>query len=150
MRRIRNATLAVACFTWLAMAQKVEYQYDKGIAFSKLRTFGWVPTEGSPGVNRITAVNIMNLVNTQLAQKGLVAARDGQTPDLYVGFRTSARPGTLVIDIYNPTQRQLIWRGTASNTLNLGSNADKNYSNLHRTVEKLLKPFPPPVKKQRL
>ena len=24
---------------------------------------------------------------------------------------------------------------------------DKNYNNLHRTIEKLLKPFPPPVKK---
>ncbi len=154
MRRIRNATLAVVCFTSLATAQKVEYQYDKGTAFSKLRTYGWVAIDDGPGINRITAVNIMNLVNSQLAQKGLVAAKDGQTPDLYVGFQTSLGPdistagtGTLVIDIYNPTQRQLIWRGTAINTLNLGSNADKNYINLHRAVEKLLKPFPPPGKK---
>jgi hypothetical protein len=147
MRRIRNAALAVACFTQLAMAQKVEYQYDKGTAFSNFRTYDWVATDGSSGINRITAVNIMNLVNTQLAQKGLVAPRHDQTPDLYVGFQTKADPRTLIIDIYNPTQRQLIWRGTASNSLNLGSNADKNYNNLHRTIEKLLKPFPPPVKK---
>ena len=147
MRRIRNATLAVVCFTQLTMAQKVEYQYDKGAAFSKFRTYDWVPTDGSAGINRITAVNIMNLVNTQLAQKGLVAPRHDQTPDLYVGFQAKADPGTLIIDIYNPTQRRLIWRGTATSTLNLGSNADKNYNNLHRTIEKLLKPFPPPVKK---
>ena len=129
------------------MAQKVAYQYDKGAAFSKFRTYDWVPTDGSDEINRITAVNILNLVNGQLAQKGLVAPRHDQTPDLYVGFQAKADPGTLIIDIYNPTQRRLIWRGTATSTLNLGSNADKIYNNLHRTIEKLLKPFPPPVKK---
>ena len=150
MRGIRNATMAVVCVTQLAMAQKMEYQYEKGTAFSKFRTYGWVATNGCSGVNRITAVNIMNMVNAQLAQKGLVAAKDDQTPDLYVGVQTNADPGTLVIDIYNPTRRHVIWRGTATNTLNLGSNADKSYNNLHRTIEKLLKPFPPaapPVKK---
>jgi hypothetical protein len=147
MRRIGNATLAAVCFAQLAMAQKVEYQYDKGTAFSKFRTYDWVATGGSSGINRITAVSIMNLVNTQLAQKGLVAPRHDQTPDLYVDFQAKADPGTLVIDIYNPTQRQLIWRGTATNTLNLSSNADKNYNDLHRTIEKLLKPFPPSVRK---
>jgi hypothetical protein len=147
MRRIRNVTAAVACFISLATAQKVEYQYDKGIAFSKLRTYGWVAIEGSSGVNRITAVNIMNLVNTQLAQKGLVAARDYQTPDVYVAIQTSAGPGKLVIDLYHPTERQLIWRGTVTSALRLSSNADKNYNNLHRAVEKVLKPYPPPVKK---
>jgi hypothetical protein len=147
MGRIRNATLAVVCFAQLAMAQKVEYQYDKGTAFSKFRTYDWIATGGNSGINRITAVNIRNLVNMQLAQKGLVAPRHDQKPDLYVDFQAKAAPGTLIIDIYNPTQRQLIWRGTATNTLNLSSNADKNYTNLHRTIEKLLKPFPPPVRK---
>jgi hypothetical protein len=147
MRRVRNATLAVVCLIQLAMAQRVEHQYDKGTAFSKFRTYDWVATDGSSGINRITAVNIMNLVNTQLAKKGLVAPRHNQIPDLYVGFQTEADPGTLIIDIYRPTERKLIWRGTATNTLNLGSNADKNYNNLHRTIEKLMKPFPPPGKK---
>lgn len=145
--RIRNALLAAVCFTQLAMAQKLEYQYDKGTPFSKFRTFDWVATEGCSGINRITSLNIMNMVNAQLAQKGLVAARDDQTPDLYVGVQTNPDPGTLVIDIYHPTQRQVVWRGTAINSLTLGGNADKNYNNLHRTIEKLLKPFPPPAKK---
>ena len=139
--------LVVVCSARLAMPQKVEYQYDKGTPFSKFHTFDWVATDGCSGINRITAVNIMNIVNAQLAQKGLVAARDDQTPDLYVGVQTNADPGTLVIDIYHPTRRQMVWRGTAINSLNLGSNADKNYNTLHRTIEKLLKPFPPPAKK---
>jgi hypothetical protein len=145
MRRIRNATLFVVGFAQLAMPQKVQYQYEKGTAFSKFRTYDWVAGGAGSGINRITAVNIMNMVNMQLAQKGLVAPRHDQTPDLYVDFQAKADPGTLIIDIYNPTQRRLIWRGTATNTLNLSSNADKNYDNLHRTIEKLLRPFPPPV-----
>ena len=55
--------------------------------------------------------------------------------------------GTLVIDIYNPAQKQLIWRGTATHTLNPSGNADKNYNNLQKAIEKLLKPFPPQLKK---
>jgi hypothetical protein len=55
--------------------------------------------------------------------------------------------GTLVVDIYDPTQKQLIWRGiTAAKTLNPSSNPDKSYKNLEHAVSKLLKDFPPKIK----
>jgi hypothetical protein len=54
--------------------------------------------------------------------------------------------GTLVVDMYDPTQKQLIWRGTATKTLNPSSNPDKNYKNLEHAVSKWLKVFPPKIK----
>jgi hypothetical protein len=174
MRRMRNTILAILCCSALALAQKVVYQYDRAMDFSNFHTYKWVTIQGSSGISQITATNIVNLVNTQLAQKGLMPVMGDQAPDLYVGFQTSVTAqqqlnwfnsggpwmgsfgqaststidtGTLVIDIYNPAQKQLIWRGTATNTLNPSSNADKNYNNLQKAIEKLLKPFPPQVKK---
>jgi hypothetical protein len=49
--------------------------------------------------------------------------------------------GTLVIDLFDTKTKQLIWRGTASDTLS--NNSNKNIENLNKGVEKLLKKFPP-------
>jgi Domain of unknown function (DUF4136) len=174
MRRMRNTILAIVCFGALVLAQQVVYQYDRAVDFSGFHTYKWVTIQGNPQISQITAANIVNLVNTALAEKGLTPVMGGQVPDLYVGFQASVAQqqqlnwfnsggawkggfgsattetfdaGTLVIDIYNPAQKQLIWRGTATNTLNPSSNAGKNNNNLQKAIEKLLKPFPPSVKK---
>jgi hypothetical protein len=49
--------------------------------------------------------------------------------------------GTLIIDLYDTKTKQLIWRGTASDTLS--NNANKNTKNLDKGVEKMFKKFPP-------
>jgi Domain of unknown function (DUF4136) len=49
--------------------------------------------------------------------------------------------GTLVIDLFDTKTKQLIWRGTSSDTLS--NNSNKNIQNLDKGVEKLFKQFPP-------
>jgi hypothetical protein len=49
--------------------------------------------------------------------------------------------GTLIVDLYDTKTRQLIWRGSACDTLS--SNSNKNIKNLDKGVEKLFKKFPP-------
>jgi hypothetical protein len=49
--------------------------------------------------------------------------------------------GTVVIDLFDTKTKQLIWRGTSSDTLS--NNSDKNIKNLDKGVEKLFKQFPP-------
>ncbi len=49
--------------------------------------------------------------------------------------------GTLVIDLYDAKTKQLIWRGSAQDTLS--DNAAKNEKNLDKGVAKMFKPFPP-------
>jgi hypothetical protein len=62
--------------------------------------------------------------------------------------QTSTIPvGMLVLDIYDPGRKQLVWRGDASKTIDLKKDPDKNYKNLQKTVAKLLKNYPPEPKK---
>src|SRR5882724_520663 len=49
--------------------------------------------------------------------------------------------GTLVIDLFDAKTKQLIWRGTSSDTLS--NNSDKNIKNMDKDVEKMFKQFPP-------
>jgi hypothetical protein len=51
--------------------------------------------------------------------------------------------GTLVLRIYDPIKKRLVWRGSVMKTLNPGKDPDKNYRNLEKAIAKLLKNFPP-------
>jgi hypothetical protein len=55
--------------------------------------------------------------------------------------------GSLVVDMYDPTSKQLVWTGTATKTLNPSSNQEKNQHDLDKAVAKLLKNYPPSQKK---
>ena len=58
--------------------------------------------------------------------------------------QTSTIPiGTLVVGLYDPARKQLIWRGDASKTVDLKKDPNKNYSNLRKAVVKLFKNYPP-------
>jgi Domain of unknown function (DUF4136) len=54
------------------------------------------------------------------------------------------KEGTLVVDMYNATTKQLIWRGSAEDTLS--SKAENNEKNLDKGVAKMFKKFPPQAK----
>ena len=171
MKMIRIVVLVVACFSGLAPAQKIATQYNRAANFSQFHTYRWITITGSSAPNQITAENIVNVINAQLAQKGLVQTT--ANADLLVGYQTSINQqqqlnwfndggpwmggigqattstidaGTLVFDVYDPTQKQLIWRGTATKTLNPSNNPDKHSKNLEHAVSKLLKDFPPKIK----
>jgi hypothetical protein len=53
--------------------------------------------------------------------------------------------GTLVIDLYDASSKQLIWRGSASDTLS--DKSETNIKNLDKGVQKLFNHFPPGEKK---
>jgi len=63
----------------------------------------------------------------------------GETSTIYVG--------QLGLDMYDPAQKQLMWRGSASKTLDTKAKPEKQKKNLDKAVAKLLKNFPPPPKK---
>ena len=63
----------------------------------------------------------------------------GSTSTIYVG--------ELTVDIYTPAPQALIWRGVASKTLDANAKPDKQQKNLAKAVAKLLKNYPPPIKK---
>jgi hypothetical protein len=49
--------------------------------------------------------------------------------------------GTVVVDLFDTKTKQLIWRGSSTDTLS--NNSDKNIKNLDKGVEKMFKNFPP-------
>jgi hypothetical protein len=49
--------------------------------------------------------------------------------------------GTLVVDLFDTKTKQLLWRGSSSDTLS--NNSNKNIKNLDKGVEKMFKKFPP-------
>jgi hypothetical protein len=63
----------------------------------------------------------------------------GQTSTIYVG--------QLALDIYAAANKTLIWRGAASKTLDEKAKPEKQQKNLDKAVAKLLKNYPPMVKK---
>jgi hypothetical protein len=63
----------------------------------------------------------------------------GETSTIYIG--------QLTLDMYDPTQKKLVWRGIASKTLDAKAKPEKQKKNLDKATEKLLKNFPPKPKK---
>lgn len=51
--------------------------------------------------------------------------------------------GTLVLDMYDPSTKQLVWTGRATKTLDPSANPEKNQRNLDKAMQKLLKNYPP-------
>jgi hypothetical protein len=58
--------------------------------------------------------------------------------------QTSTIPvGTLLVDLYDPAKKQLVWRGDGTKTIDLKKDPDKNYRNLQKAMTKLFKNYPP-------
>jgi hypothetical protein len=59
----------------------------------------------------------------------------GSTSTIYIG--------TLVVDMYESAKQDLVWRGTASKTIDSKAKPEKQQKNLRKAVHKLLKNYPP-------
>jgi hypothetical protein len=54
--------------------------------------------------------------------------------------------GMLVLDMYDPAAKQLVWRGKASKTIDENAKPDKRQKNLAKAAAKMLKNYPPKSK----
>jgi len=158
-----------------ARAQDVTYNYAQGTDFSKYKTYKWIDIPGAEQPNQILDQQIRQSIDSQLAAKGFTKS-DSDTADLYVGYQvsitqqqqwnaygmgggfrlgggmatatsTTLQIGTLGFDAYDPATKQLVWRGSATKTLNPPKDPSKRQKNLDKAVAKLLKNFPPPPPK---
>jgi Domain of unknown function (DUF4136) len=154
-------------------AQDVRYNFMPGTDFAKYHTYKWVPIEGGSHPNQIADAEIKSAVDSQLAAKGLTKT-DADNADLLIGYQVAVDKekqwnaysmggarfggmasatsstisnGSLVLDMYDPTTKQLVWTGTATKTLDPSGNQEKNQKNLDKAMAKLLKNYPPPQKK---
>ena len=63
------------------------------------------------------------------------------------GQTTTIHVGELALDMYDPGSKQIVWRGTATKTLDPKAKPEKRQKNLDKGIAKLLKNFPPPPPK---
>ena len=62
----------------------------------------------------------------------------GQTSTIYVG--------QIAVDMYDSANKDLVWRGTASKTIDQTAKPEKQQKNLNKAMAKLFKKYPPVVK----
>ena len=152
--------------------QDVKYNFMRGTDFSKYHTYKWVAIEGASHPNQIMDQEIKQAVDSQLASKGLTKT-DSDKADLFVGYQVAVDQerqwnawgtgrgfgggmgsatsstiniGTLVLDMYDPETKQLVWTGNATKTIDPSSNQEKNMKSLNKAMAKLLKNYPPKQK----
>jgi len=164
------ALIAIVFLTGCSTIQ-VETDYNREVDFSKYKTYRWIPhvkgTEDNPLMNDpLIESHVRNAVNTEMAKKGFTKIEEGH-PDFLMAYYFTARnrvdvthyygywypqtnvyryqEGTLVIDMVDREEKQLIWRGWATGVLEDRSriNDQINYS-----VQKLLKKYPPDARKE--
>jgi hypothetical protein len=168
---IAFAVALMACI--VAQGQDVRYNFMPGTDFSKYHTYKWVAIEGGAHPNQIMDQEIKQAVDSQLASKGMTKT-DGDKADVYVGYQiavdqekqwnaygmgggvrfggmgsatsSTINVGTLVLDMYDPGTKQLVWTGNATKTIDPSSNQEKNMKNLNKAMAKLLKNYPPKQK----
>jgi Domain of unknown function (DUF4136) len=151
-------------------AQDVRYNFMPRTDFSKYRTYKWVNIGGAHP-DQIMDAEIKQSVDSQLASKGMTKT-DSDKADLYIGYQTAVdqeiqwdawgtrafgsgmgswtsspiNVGTLVLDMYDPGTKQLVWTGRATKKIDPSSNHEKNMKNLDKAMAKLLKNYPPKQK----
>jgi hypothetical protein len=158
----------VACT--LTPAQDVTTNSMPGTDFSKYHSYKWVAIEGATQPNQILDAQIKGSIDSQLTAKSLTKT-DGDKADLLIGYQTSLDEekqwnaygmgggprwggmgtatsstisvGTLVLDMYDPSTKKLVWTGRVTKTLDPGNNQEKKQKNLDKAMQKLLKNFPP-------
>lgn len=164
MKRVVTAAsvLAVLFVGFAAWAQNVRYNYDRDADFGKYKTYQWVESK-EMARDQLRDQDIKRAIDEQLAAKGL--RKVDENGDLDLTYQTSMsqekqfngwgtgprwsggmatattstiRIGSLVVDMYDPARKQLIWRGNVSKELNPSKDPDKNYKNLQKAMAKLL------------
>jgi Domain of unknown function (DUF4136) len=70
---------------------------------------------------------------------GGMSTTTGQTSTIY--------KGQLALDMYDPANKDLVWRGIASKTIDTKAKPEKQQKNLNKVLAKLMKNYPPQAKK---
>jgi hypothetical protein len=120
---------------------------------------------------------IKQAIDSQLALKGLTKTEDDNA-SLYIAYQiaiseetewnawgygggryrtmggmgtatsSTIKIGTLALDFYDVAEKNQVWHGDATKTLDPSKDHQKNQEKLQKVVAKLLKNYPPPVKKK--
>ena len=150
----------------VALGQTVSVNYNHSQDFSQYHTYIWASNNANQIQNSILAQQAKSDVDSALQGKGLQLVGEAQNPDLIIlasgglqqqtsysawgmrgigGGMGGITPqqnvmGTLIVDVYDAKNKNLLWRGLAQNTLS--SNGSKNSQMVSKAVVKMFKQYP--------
>jgi hypothetical protein len=145
--KLRNWSIFL-CLGLAAFAQDVQFDYDRSANFSAYKTYQWVDYKAVDVGDQLLDRDIKRAVDEQLAGKGLRRVESGGDllvgyqagisqekqfdstgwggppwgPWGRGGTRVTSSTidiGKLVVGIFDPATKQLVWRGSASETLDI-------------------------------
>jgi hypothetical protein len=70
----------------------------------------------------------------------------GMSTSTTYGSTSTVYVGQLDLSMYDPAEKQMVWRGTATKTLDPKAKPEKKEKNIGKAVKKLLKNYPPTPK----
>jgi uncharacterized protein DUF4136 len=167
-RKTVLTSIVVFVLTAASLAMQVKTDYDRGANFSQYKTFSFekVQTQDPLWVDRIKSA-----VSAALTAKGLSQVDSGgdisivavgmsttqqRLDTFYNGFGRGWRwggfgdsttnvenykVGTLVVDLFDSKTKELLWRGSASDTVS--NKSANNIKNLNKGVQKMFDKYPP-------
>src|SRR5512143_2366607 len=173
MKRMLLAILSVAALAVACSTLQTGADYDPSTDFSRYKTWD-LKDDGSIN-NPILIRRIESAVGTELAKKGMtrdqrnpdlwvaVHGRLSKQTQIHTydsgwgyGWRwgggmttstvTEVPVGTLIVDLVDANRKELVWRGTASDTLDPNASPEKKEKNLQEAMAKLLAGYPPAKK----
>lgn len=174
MKRAILAFLSVAAAAVFACSTlSTGADYDPSTDFSRYKT--WDLKEDGSINNPLLARRIETAVSGELAKKGMtrntsnpdlwvaVHGRLSKQTQIHTydtgwgygwrwggGMTTSTVSevpvGTLIVDMVDASRKELVWRGTASDTLDPEASPEKKEKNLQEAMAQLLAKFPPAKK----
>lgn len=165
LSRLAFALVAAAASSCSTMRTSVDW--DETVDFSRYRTFSF--RKGSPARNDLTQRRIEEMTTAALQTKGLRRVSD-EKPDLRVFTHVVVRPhqqinytsfgygwrwgggvttatvtnvpvGTLIVDLVDTGQREMVWRGRASDVF--PSDREERIEELQTAVNKIFEKYPP-------
>jgi hypothetical protein len=173
MKRFATILLILSpVFMTACSSIQVETDYDRQADFSSYHTYRWIPHMRKPDDNPLMKdplieSHVQSAVDAALAAKGFTRIMEGD-PDFLVAYYFTSRKrvdinhyygywyphtsvytykeGTLIVDMVDREEKQLIWRGWATGVLE-----DRTHlkDQIDLSVEKLMKRFPPDEKREK-
>ena len=163
-------TAMAALLSTTLVAQDVSYDYDRGVDFTRLKTYAWVP--GTNLRDELNHKRIVQAIDAQLTMKGMVKVDSDEKADVLIAYQTafdkdleihgfstgragyrfgrtgSARVeevvvGRLAVVMIDTKTHALLWRGIATRDVDLNASAEKRDKNINKAAEKLFKKYPP-------
>jgi hypothetical protein len=167
-------TLFLVAMLGAVFAQQVKTDFDHQTNFSQYKTYSWqeikaadslwdpriksavdaqLAAKGWTQVEKGGDVAIVAIATTQ-TERTLQTFYDGMGGGWrWRGFggmgeatttEQDYKEGTLLVDMYDAKTKQLIWRGSAEDTVS--NKEENNEKNLNKAVAKMFKKFPPSAK----